>query len=404
MNKIYNQRADESAEDWKYRLLLEKANNEDIDLTWEEIVDKLRLPYSPAYAEEYSTAIKDYRDYIKSTRKSPGLSDEELDVISKAEMKIYEMKAEKVKLQDHRRELNKLIRESARLENIREDISDAIHDSISSLRNTDLKKYYQKNEKAKGDNEGVLLLSDWHIGMVADNMINTYNEAIMKERVSDLLDKTIEYGRFHNIKTLNIFFLGDIVNGLIHITTRINNQKNVIRQTMVAAEVISKFVAKLSGEFPEIKLYFSRGNHERISANPKESIEDESLFDVIPWYVKTRVEDIPNIKIIENDLDSEIISTEICDQQIFAVHGHKDQVTNVVENLALMTKTTPDYVFMGHYHSGLEKDIHGATIIVNGSLCGVDDFAMKIRKTSKPMQKFMVFNKAGRLCTYDVTL
>ena len=70
----------------------------------------------------------------------------------------------------------------------------------------------------------------------------------------------------------------------------------------------------------------------------------------------------------------------------------------------MLLKTFPDYVFMGHYHSHAEIESHGAEVIVNASLCGSDDYAISLRMSSHPAQKFIIFNEKGRVCTYEIRL
>ena len=71
----------------------------------------------------------------------------------------------------------------------------------------------------------------------------------------------------------------------------------------------------------------------------------------------------------------------------------------------MMTRIFADYVFISHYHHSEENEIHSAEVIVNSSLCGTDDYAKSVRKSSKPAQKFMVFSKdEGRESTYSIVL
>jgi UDP-2,3-diacylglucosamine pyrophosphatase LpxH len=68
-----------------------------------------------------------------------------------------------------------------------------------------------------------------------------------------------------------------------------------------------------------------------------------------------------------------------------------------------MTKSFADYIIMGHTHHHEENEDHGVEIIVNRSFSGVDDYAKDIRRTSKPAQMFIVFDKEeGRLASYDI--
>jgi hypothetical protein len=60
---------------------------------------------------------------------------------------------------------------------------------------------------------------------------------------------------------------------------------------------------------------------------------------------------------------------------------------------------------MGHIHHHYEKEIGLHTqIIVNSSLIGSDDYAVQKRLISKPAQKFLVFDREGLECEYNIQL
>ena len=63
MKKEYNQRINEPYNDWKYRLLLGKKDNE-IDLTWKEIRDLLDIDIAPDNLRKVAAAVSEYRDYV----------------------------------------------------------------------------------------------------------------------------------------------------------------------------------------------------------------------------------------------------------------------------------------------------------------------------------------------------
>lgn len=393
-----NQQAGESLNEWKYRLILGKARKE-IKLSWQEISDMLCLGWSSEYIRKIAYGVLEYDNYLKERKEEANENWRDEDAFIELENKEFAMRREKMRMQDQKRELNKLLREWARAEHLQEQIEKAVKETAAAP--VQHKKRRPQNGSGK---EGALLLSDWHVGMQTANMVNIYNEAVFEKRIHELLDRVIQYGHEQNISTLHLFALGDLVNGLIHVTTRINNEENVIKQSMKVAETMAMMVSTLSEEFPEVKVYFSRGNHDRVTANKKESICSESFSDIIWWYLKARMEGLENINLIDNEVDDEIIMADICGNKIFAVHGHKDKVNTCIPNLSLLLKTFPDYVFMGHYHSNAESEINGAEVIVNSSLCGTDDFAVSLRRSSHPAQKFIVFDKKGRVCTYDVRL
>ena len=395
----YNQHPGESVEDWKYRIILGKARRE-VKMSWQEISDMLCLGCGNEYLRKIAYGVLEYDNYLKARKEEAEEHWRDEDAFIELENKEFAMRREKMRMQDQKRELNKLLREWARAEHLQQEITKAVVDAAG---NGNLHHPRKKNIQLS-EREGALLLSDWHVGMVTDNMVNRYNEAEFDKRIHKLLDDVIQYGHEQKLKAIHVFALGDLVNGLIHVTTRINNEENIVKQTMKVSETLAMILNTLSEEFPAVKLYFSRGNHDRVTANKKESICSESFADLIWWYLKARLEGIQEIELIDNEVDDEIVMADICGNTIMAVHGHKDKIKNVIPNLSLLLKTFPDYVFMGHYHSHAELETHGAEVIVNSSLCGADDYAISLRRSSHPAQKLIIFNDKGRVCTYEIRL
>ena len=72
------------------------------------------------------------------------------------------------------------------------------------------------------------------------------------------------------------------------------------------------------------------------------------------------------------------------------VHGHKDRPGKVVENLTLMTKIKFDLILSAHFHHFSADEKNETLVVSNGSLMGVDKYAMDLRLTSKPTQNIML--------------
>lgn len=400
MTTVLNQYQGESIQEWEDRILLGIAKNE-IDMTYYEAgmilgiletADKIeeRAQNLLTKEKENKEAESDCRTAIESQAKYTVL-----------ENKKREISKEKVLLRDERNKLNRQIRNEARAENITNQMIENIKDYMH-LYSKPLAEYAPIDS---GDNEAVLLLSDWHIGQMSQNLDNTFNDVELQKRVMKLVNDTIAHCRTHKAKKLHVFVLGDIINGLIHVTTRINNQENVTQQTSHATVLLTKIFVTLSQALP-VEIYFSRGNHDRISANKKEEIFDESFFDIIATNVRTNLTlmNTENIHFNDNLIDPEIISTEVAGHVCFAAHGHKDKPTKVAEKLPTFMGKIPEFIFLGHYHSGVELDCNGIEVIVNGSLCGTDSYAVSLRRKSHVIQKLMIINKDGRLCTYNIEL
>ncbi|MCY7865913.1 metallophosphoesterase [Bacillus spizizenii] len=399
----YMQRPEEDTLDWKYRLILGKANKE-VKLNWNEIANLLGLNCSGEYLRKTAYGILEYVRWQEEQQLQNEDEDtvfESIEAINKLEEKRMALERTKIQAQDQKRQVKALLREWARAEKIKDDIQKAVAD-VAKMKPIKIKP---KTKTSNHTREGAVLFSDWHRGTKSNHYWNLFTDVEYEKRIKKLVEKTIIYGHEQKIKTLHVFLMGDLINGLIHVTTRIENMEDIVKSTKVVAETIAQVLAKFADEFDEIKVYSARGNHDRVTPNKAESVSKESFFDFIPWYLEARVGHIENIEFKENEYDDEIIVTEICGQNVFAVHGHKDKMNNVVSNLSQMIKIFPDYVFMGHYHHHEENEFHMCEVIINSSLSGTDEYAKDLRRTSKAAQKFIIFDKGeGRLCTYNIRL
>lgn len=382
---------------YSFEELCIKKQNREIDISWEQIA----LLHNLKDKEQARDKWKRIRIKQGILPKKEKIKIDNIDnKLTSIELEKIELKKERIRIQDQRRELNKLIRKSARFEYLIEYMC-----QIAEEMKIQKPLIWEPLIKINSDKEGVLLTSDWHSNLEINNFLNTFNKNEFKRRINRLVMKTIEHGKLHNIKVLHVFSLGDQIAGIIHNNARIQSNEDNITQLMYISEVFAEILCKFANEFEEVKFYSVIDNHSRLNANKDESLEEENLMKLLPWYLKTRLSQINNIKIINNDIDDEFAIVDICGYRCLGVHGHYDKIENVVQNLSLMTKQIFNYVFMGHYHHHQEDEPHGCEVIINPSLVGAESYAKKKRKSSKPAQKFMVFNKEeGRELTYIIRL
>ena len=391
----HNQQPDESYEEWKERIL-DEFLSEDTCLTWIEVCLLLDLPWD----ENELLRNAEINQEAELDRQEE-LYNKEVELRHTKEWQALENKKDEIQkqkmiLSDKKTEINRYLRKWARAENLLSEIKQACQEVAGTI---PLKRLPPKEPLNK---EGILLLSDWHVGQYSSNSWNTFNEVELRRRVSYVTERALHYARLNMVDKLHSFVLGDLINGLIHITTRINNQDQIIHQVILAAELLTQMFNEISKEIPVVA-YFSRGNHDRVSPNKKESIDAESFFDFIPWYLKSRFNPKDtSVTFVDNEIDPEIIRAEILGHVCFGVHGHKDKPQQAAKQLSTFIKEIPEFIFMGHYHSGLEIDDNGTEIIVNSSLCGTDDFAVSLRRNSKAGQKLLILTPEGRECTYNI--
>lgn len=390
------QQENESYDEWRYRIVTAKVNKE-IDLDWIEIRDLLKVDCSPDHLRKMGQGIADVYTYFKNKGKeSFGLD----DFTKEIDLKQRELDKMKVQFRDQRREYNKLIMFDGRFDNLKQEIIE----SVKELSTYKPLTWKQPLPYPSSEREGVLLLSDWHYGIESNNYWNKFNPKIFIERIKTLTKKAIEYGKEAKLKKLHVFSLGDQISGLIHVSVRVQQAEDTIRQVMVVSETISEMLTELSSHFEEVLFYNVRGNHDRITPSKHEQIAKESFADLIPWYVKPRTQHIKNLRVMENTYDDEMIVADVCGHKVIGVHGHKDRVSEVAANLTTMLRIIPTTICMGHYHHNWEKEFNNIDVVVNSTLSGIDEYARDIRRISKPMQKMLVFDTSGQINTYKILL
>lgn len=257
--------------------------------------------------------------------------------------------------------------------------------------------------EAKGDanpfREAVLIISDMHIGMCINSFCNVYNADIASRRMAKLVsDVCVECGRF-NVETLHVLDLGDAIHGLIHNSSRLSQEYDVAEQVMIAQELMAEALARIASAVPKVTYRSCLDNHSRMMANYKDSKDTENFGRLIHHYLKARLRGIPSISFPEDNLDPSLglLKLRSGEGMLFA-HGHLDNPTQAVQEISGIISSMPgaptkvSYFVLGHYHAEKMKSYQGCRVIVNGSFCGTDEFALSKRLFSSPSQTLLVFN------------
>lgn len=392
INPILQRKDNESFMDYHIRLF---QNKNEYGIDTYEIAELLNKEYGSNFSE--SKWRKDYAAYEKWKDYIIGQNIDE-EIQKKYEELRIESEKEKIRKRDQNREYLKTIRNQARFEEIR----NVIYDAIVNVNDYIPLRFEPNYTEILNEKHGLALFSDWHYGMDIKNTTNIFNKQVFNERVEKLVSKVIEYGKLNNISTLHIAQLGDLVSGIIHVSTRVQANEDIIEQTKYVSEVIAQVLSKLANEFPLIKYYNVIGNHGR-TGNKNDVGIKENFEYLIPWYLEARLQDFKNIEIVVDE--DGYIASKIFNEDIVYVHGNYDRVDQCVTRLPQVLGFVPSYIFGGHIHHNYEKEYGKTTVVVNGSLIGADDYAMQGRYGAKPSQKFMIFDKdLGLECTYIIKL
>lgn len=318
-----------------------------------------------------------------------------IERLSKIDQREDELYKTKVKTADKLREYRKTLRDEARIENI----IDTIYEIALNLPEYE---YKPKEKQLSGELNAIIQIGDWHFGKISDNYWNKFNIDICKQRVDKLIFDTIKYCEMANVGTLYIVNLNDLIENSIHVTTRVLAEEDAIEQIMHVSELLAYFINELYSYGLNIKYGSVTDNHSRLNKNFKEHIEKESFGKIIDWYLKARLSNL-DVEFLENQIDESIGLFELDGKNIFYVHGHLENPHTVVQDLTLGTGIIADIVLMGHYHKKSEKPFHFAKVFINGSLCGVDQYAKSKRLFGKASQTLLVFDNEN-IMNFEIVL
>lgn len=391
-------------------ILQQRENESDLQyhkrLVYGKLVDKTLSDFDYTelskyvYGKEYSADVA--RRHMYGSRYTLGLIDKEQlskikepDIITDIDAKMIELKKERQKFFDQRREFNKLVISESR----KEHLYDSLVESAKHLNDTIGCLYSEPkaDELFFSDNEGVLVFSDWHYGMIANNVFNKYNTEICKQRVQKVVEATIKRIVLHNCKKLHIVVLGDLFHGAIHTSARVASEELVCEQIMQVSEILAQSVCELSKYVETATVYMTYGNHGRTIQNKQDSIHRDNIERLIPWWLKERISNIGANNVYVDDIsDSEFIFIEAAGHQICASHGDLDGVKNSPRLLTTLFQKKYgkdiEYILLGDKHHLESFEELGVTAQICGSLCGSDDYANDRRLYSTPMQLLLIVN------------
>jgi hypothetical protein len=393
MEENLKRREGESLFEWKLRLSLMKLNKE-IDLDWCELVELLEMDMSADHYRKLSYGYKEYDDYIKGKTKEM-IAQEEYEKLLAKEL---EIKKEKVKLQDMRTLVNKQVRELSRKENLGE----VLEKKLTELEMQPKIINDEYKNRVTSNRDMVCLISDIHYGIKTTNALSPYDSDICKLKMNYLIDKTIKFSLENDVDKLYVMVLGDEISGLIHNTTRLEQREDVISQVIEVSELLYESIVKLANNLPYVIVGLAQGNHSRVMADKKDSLEHENFTRLIKEFLRLRLANISNVLLLENVFDEAIIELNIRGYNVIGLHGQNDKLTNLDRLIEMFDKKI-DYVCLGHYHQSKEFETNKTEIIVNGCFSG-DDYSKRLRLYNKPIQKLLLFDDTGKIATYNINL
>jgi hypothetical protein len=250
--------------------------------------------------------------------------------------------------------------------------------------------------KKKIDRVLNLIVSDTHFGSNLDprEVGHTYGPVEEARRMASVALQTANYKRqYRDTTKLNIFILGDIIQGKLH---DLLDGATMAEQITRATYILVQMIDFLSKEFPNgIEIFCTSGNHERntIRSKQRQTLQKFDSF-ATPIYtaIKLAFRHFQNIKV--NIPYTPFIDYTVFGMRGFLSHGDtvfkigypgsninvkgiKDQINTINAAYGKKGKEFDLFAF-GHCHTSSMVRLPGAIMITNSCLLPTDPFAQSI--------------------------
>ena len=383
-----------------------------IDSTWEELSPILNTQCgiseedfrgSSAWRKRYRVMQQAWDDVFSKQK----FCDDHLDDL---DIKKRELAKEKIKLQTEKLEYNRWLREEARDEMICERICAAIRD-LPPLDVPDILPVHIEGRE-HGNRGGCLLIADPHYGVdlkitgLFGETLNEYSPEIFESRMWDLLTQVINICEKEGFTSLNVYDLGDEVDGLLRVSQLFKLRYGVIESTVRYGKFITTWLNELSKKVYVRYQMVKDSNHcqLRMLGQPKNTFKDENMSYIITDKIMDRLENNPNFEFIQNPTG--YIFDNVVGYNVFGCHGETKSMEQAIKDFSRTYKVDIDFMVGGHKHHqdstnvGIQSDVIGAPSII-----GVDDYALSLNKTSDPgATLFVLEQNKGKVIEYNIKL
>lgn len=373
-----------------------------LDITWDDLAEifnnNLGQNYnSCTYRKPYNQA-KAYYDEVFSKMDSKTYA-------SKIQEHTHQLIKERNKLQTEKLEYNRWLREEARDELFEEKVLTAIH----SLDTLEIPNRLNVSHDSK---EYILTIADLHYGKEVSisglfgETINEYSPEICEERLWKLRDEIVALIQKENIQCLRIYNLSDNIEGVLRMSQLMKLRYGIVDSTIKVSDLLSNWLNDLSKYTHIVYAMCMDGNHDEIRSliGKKGTFVDDNMNKIVFKFIQERLKYNPNVEILEQN--TEMIFDQVCGFNILACHGDTKNITKSLREFSSIYGVDIQYLFGGHMHHSSQEDTGvNSEVILVPSIIGIDDYSMKLRKTSNPAAKLFVFEDGlGKTIEYTIKL
>ena len=321
-----------------------------------------------------------------------------------------DLEKERKKLQAEKLEYNKWLREEARDDMICERICQA----IKELPPLEMPSFLSASSHgaAYGEREACLLIADPHYGVdlkitgLFGETLNEYSPEIFEKRMWDLFGQVVDICKKERFVSLNVYDLGDEVDGLLRVSQLFKLRYGVIESTVRYGRFITEWLNELSKHVYVKYQMVKDSNHcqLRMLNQPKNTFKDDNMSYIITEKLIDRLSGNHNFEFIQNPTG--YIFDNIVGYNVFGFHGETKSMEKSIKDFSRVYKVNVDFLVGGHKHHSASENVGiQSDVICAPSIIGIDDYSMSLNKTSDPGATLFVLERGkGKTIEYNIKL
>lgn len=376
---------------------------EDQGWTWEDVASILNSSLGHNFGE--SKYRKQYQYFNKMLKDNETAFFTEDEYLEKIRSERRELEKERKKIQTEKIEYNRWLREEAREELIAEHISDAIRE----LPKLDVPNIIAPNQNMR---TGILAFADPHYGKdlcikgLFGETLNEYSPEIFEQRMWNLLSQTVQICNKEGFNELNVYDLGDEIEGCLRVAALMKLRYGVIESTVRYGHFITEWLNELTKHVRVKYQMVKDSNHcqLRMLGEPKNTFKDENISYIIADKIMDRLSDNPNFEFAQNPTG--YIFDQVAGYNVFGYHGEGKALEQAIKDFSRTYKVNIDYLIGGHKHHKLSGNVGIESDIISiPSIIGIDDYSLSLNKTSDPGATLFILEEGkGNVIEYNIKL
>jgi len=290
-------------------------------------------------------------------------------------------------------------------------------EAARSIRPIEIKEIKYQRPVLEMDRERTLMvaIADPHYGKLISvsglhgEELNTYSPEIFESRMEQLLDDIRRLASFHRPRKIVIPNLGDSIDGMFRTGQLMAIRYGTIDSCMFYSEYMANWLNEVS-EIAPVDYFHVCGNHDthRPVVNKKGEFPKENFGKIMAWWMSERLSENDSVKV---SLIEKIGMIDVCGNNILLIHGDNESKTSdAAKEYSFLYNVRVDMVLRGHLHTysdvGVGTNEKGVDIreIYVPSICGVDEFAMSIKRRSSAGAVAMLLERKEDRIVFPIRL